>query len=115
MKHSDYVNALKAAAFETGKNLLRREGLKHLPFLFSGPLGIIGNKLVEKIMEVLIKEGEFAIFFKYIDLRVDAQARDFSNAALKNYRTQISGTPEEKAKAEVELIVAFKNFVKLNA
>lgn len=113
-KHSDYVNAIKSVAMKTGKDLLVREGLKRLPFLFAGPLGPLGNKIVEEIMEILIRESEFAIFFKYIDLRVDSQSKDFSDAAVRNYHAQMSGTPEEKAKAEAELIQAFKNFAKLN-
>lgn len=114
VKHSDYVNAIKSVAMKTGKDLLVREGLKHLPFLFVGPLGPLGNKIVEKIMEILIREGEFAVFFKYIDLRVDGQGKDFSDAAVRNYHAQTNGTPEEKAKAEAELIEAFKKFAKLN-
>lgn len=114
MKHSDYVNALKEVAMKTGKDLLVREGLKALPIFFTGPLGIIGTKLAEKVMEILIREGEFAVFFTYIDLRVDAQGKDFSEAAMKNYQVQQTGTAEEKAQAEKELINSFKNFVKLN-
>jgi hypothetical protein len=113
LKNSDYVEAVKQSAFKIGKELLIREGLKSLPFLFTGPFGFVGTMITEKVMEVLIREGEFAVFFKYIDMRVDSQGSDFSKAAMENYRIQLLGTEAEKIEAEKKLIIAFKSFVKL--
>ena len=111
--HQEYVEAIKKSAIATGKKALITYLTKKLPFLFIPVIGPIVSLVLEKVVEILIRETEFAIFFKYIDLRVDAQGRDFSEAAIKNFHVQKSGSPDEIAKAEKELIEKFKSFVVL--
>lgn len=115
MKHSEYVEVIKNTAINLGKKTLMKALLTKVPFLFYGPFGVITELLIEKALVILIRETEFAVFFKYIDMRVDQQGKDFTEAALNNYRIQQNGTPEEKKKSEEELISKFKSFVKLTS
>lgn len=110
MKHQEYVDAIKKSAVATGKKVLVEYFKKQLPFMFLPGLGPITGFVLEKAVEVLVRETEFGIFFQYIDLRVDKQGLDFSQAAIKNYRAQQSGDKDEIAKAEKELIEKFRSF-----
>lgn len=109
--HQEYVDALKKSAVSTGKKALISYLSKKLPFLFIPVIGPIVGLLLGKVVEILVQETEFAIFFVYTDMRVDAQGRAFSNAAMRNYHAQTNGTPEEKLAAEKELIDKFRAFV----
>lgn len=113
MKHSEYVETIKGLATKTGKDLLIREGAKMVPFLFTGPFGFIGTMLAGKVMEILIREGEFAAFFKYMDLRSDSLAKGFEAAMLYNHKMQQEGTDEQKKDAEKKLEDALRAFISL--
>lgn len=113
--HQEYVDIIKKSAVATGKKALVAALTKKLPFLFIPVVGPLVSLLAGKLVEILVRETEFAIFFKYIDLRVDAQGRSFSEAAIKNHKAQVSGTSEEKIKAEKELIEKFREFVVLKS
>ena len=111
MKHSEYVESLKRAAIDTGKRLLIKKVAEKLPFLFLPILGPVTTFALEKIVEILIEQTEFAIFLKYTDMRVDREGREFSEAATENYKAQQSGNLERIAMAEKDLMDKFKNFV----
>ncbi len=113
--HQEYVEAMKNEAIRRGVDALCGEVLRNLPFLMTGPFGIITKFIITKAVTVLIQKTEFGIFFKYIDLRVDSQGKDFSAAAVKNYQIQKTGTPEEIKKSEEELAQKFKNFIMFNS
>ena len=115
MTHQEYVDAIKKSAISTGKKVLVQYLTKKLPFLFFPIIGPVTGLVLEKIVEILVRETEFGIYFKYIDLRVDAQGRAFSEAAIKNYQAQLSGDKDAIAKAEKELIEKFKSFVVLGS
>lgn len=106
--HASYVDSLKKASIALGKDALISYLSKTLPFLFIPVVGPIVSFFLGKLVEILITKTEFAIFIEYIDMRVDAQGSAFSKAALANYQTQQNGTPDEKAKAEKELITRFR-------
>lgn len=114
----EYVELLKSTALSIGKKQILPLLLKQLPAqLTSGFLGAILNPifgfLVGKVLEIAIRETEIGAFFLYIDLRTSAQGRTFEEKMRTNVEKQKNGTPEEKAKAEKELVDAFKAFVKL--
>jgi hypothetical protein len=113
--HQEYVDALKASAIATGKKVLIEALVKRVPFLFIPVIGPLVELIVGKLVEILIQQTEFAIFFKYIDMRVDDQGREFSQAAINNRNMQFHGTPEEKEKAEKELIEKFRAFAILTS
>ena len=96
-----------------GTKLLVKEVAARLPFLFVPILGPFTKIILEKIVVLLFTQTEFAIFFKYIDMRTDFQGREFSQAALANYQAQRTGTPEQKLAAEEKLIKKFTAFVVL--
>ena len=113
MTHQEYVDAIKKSAVSAGKKVLISTLSKKIPFLFVPVIGPVVSLLLGKIVEILVQETEFAIFFKYIDLRVDRQGREFSEAAIRNFHAQQNGSPDERAKTERELIEKFKSFVVL--
>jgi hypothetical protein len=114
----EYVELLKSTALSLGKREIMPLLLSQLPkALTTGFLGAVLSPvlgfIVGKVLEIAIRETEIGAFFLYIDLRTSAQGRDFEKAARANLLKQQTGTPEEKAAAEKELISAFKSFVKL--
>ena len=109
--HQEYVDAVKKAAISTGKKALITYLTKKVPYLFVPVLGPVVSLLLGKVVEILIKETEFAIFFQYIDMRVDGQGRDFSEAVILNHKAHLSGDKDEIIKAEANLIKKFRAFV----
>lgn len=114
MKHSEYVEVIKKTATDLAVKLFLEVLLKEVPFLFWGPFGPLTKAIVTKVVTIVYNKGEMAVFFKYIDMRVDKQGTNFSEAAIRNHIAQQSGTPDEKLKAEADLIIAFKSFAKLS-
>jgi hypothetical protein len=114
MKHSQYVEIIKSTVTDVAIKKILEALLMEAPFLFWGPLGPLTRMLVSKVVTKAYEQGEMAIFFKYIDMRVDSQGRKFSEIAIKNHYVQQHGTEDEKKKSEQELIIAFKSFVKFS-
>jgi hypothetical protein len=109
--HQQYVDSIKESAVSMGKKSLVAYLTKKAPFLFVPVIGPVVSLILGKVVEILVRETEYAIFFQYIDMRVDSQGRAFSEAARKNAEAQRSGTPEQKASAEKELIEKFRALV----
>lgn len=111
MNHQEYVDSLKASAIQIGKDILIREVKKRLPFLFIPILNPVMGYIIGKGVEILINHTEMAIFFFYIDMRVDKQAAVFSQAAVNNYNAQKTGSDYAKMEAEKALIKSFRELV----
>lgn len=114
MKHSEYVKIIQKTLTELAVKKILEALLLEAPFLFWGPLGPFTKMVITKVVTKAYEQGEMAVFFKYIDMRVDAQGSAFSAAAIKNFQVQQTGTEDEKKKSEQELIAAFKSFAKLS-
>ena len=115
-----YVEQLKSTFLALGKEQVLKLLLAQLPAkLTSGFIGSLLNPilgfLVGKILEIAIREAEIGAFFLFIDMRVKSQGKDFDAKMAANLEAQKSGDPVKIAKAEKELLVAFKNFVKLTS
>lgn len=120
MTRDEYVEQLKSTFLSLGKQQVLKLLLAQLPAkLTSGFIGSLLNPilgfLVGKILEIAIREAEIGAFFLYIDMRVKGQGKDFDAKIAANLEAQKSGDPVKIAKAEKELLVAFKNFVKLTS
>jgi len=109
----EYAELIKSAALSAGKTLVMQVLVQRLPFLASAFFNPVAAWLVGKILTIAIKETEFGLFFLYIDLRTNAQGRAFQEAVLHNATAQKTGTPQEKADAEAQLIDSFRRFVRL--
>lgn len=114
----EYVELLKSTALSLGKKQILPLLLAQLPAgMTTGFVGMLLNPIfgfiVGKVLEIAIRETEIGAFFLYIDLRTSAQGKEFEEMMRKNLDAQKSGNPAAIAKAEKELIVAFKAFVKL--
>lgn len=112
----EYVELLKSAALSMGKKAVMEYLRAHLPKLFAGFLGKIANPiigyLVGVVLEIAVRETEMGLFFLYVDLRTSAQGKDFEKQMRANLEAQKTGDLAKIAKAEKELIDAFKAFVK---
>jgi hypothetical protein len=111
VNYQEYVEAVKSTALTTAKKTLISALVKKVPFLFWGPIAPLTAMAVEKGLELLFEQVEFAVYFKYTDLRVDKQGQVFAQVAMENYKVQKNGTEDEKKQSELRLINCFKNFI----
>lgn len=114
-RYADYVIAIKDSAIKTGAESLTKYLIKRFAFLSFGPFAFLVSMLAEKLLTILIKETEHAIYYEYTELVVNAQSVAYKKAVMENYQAQKNGTPQEKKDAEKKLMDAFKSFVKLNS
>lgn len=112
MNRDDYVDLIKSTALDLGQRFVMQYLVAKLPFLAWPIVNPIAGFIVGYVLKIAIRETEMGAFFLFIDTRTNAQGRAFAEAAQKNRDAQTSGTPEEKAKAEAELIGKFREFVK---
>lgn len=102
-----------------GQNILQKSianGVaKSIPFFALGLPNTLLIKLATWLAGVIVDQAEMMIFFKYIDLRTDSQAKDFEAAMIKNHQVQMTGTDQEKKDAEKELTEALNRLVNLRA
>lgn len=113
--HKNFVDSLKTTAIKQGTELLVKALVKRFAFLSFGPFVFLLSFFITKLLEILIRETEYGIYFEYTDFTVDTQAIEYRNAIQKNSKIQMEGTDEEKKLAEKELFDAFKRFVKLSS
>lgn len=111
--HDEYVKVIKATIVEAVTKSTMTALVAILPWLSWSIVYKLAYLIVGKIISIAVYETEMAIFLQYTDLRVGRQGKDFVNAALKNAEMQKSGTPEQKAQAQAELIDRLREFVKL--
>ena len=112
--HDEYVKTLKSTFINLGKKAAVAKITKAIPFLALGPMSALTSMAVEAILTIVVNETETGLFFIYTDMRVNSQGRDFSKAALHNFKMQQSGTKEQKDEAEKALITAFNKLVKFS-
>lgn len=103
-----YIQTIKSILIKSAVDASVAALIRNFTFLnfLCGPISL----LLSKYFNFIFSQAEMLIIFKYIDLRVDNQGREFYNA-LNKYN---SLTDEEKLKNENALINSFRNFIKLN-
>lgn len=125
----EYIGSLKSA-FVSIEVRVTMGLLASLPLMFPAWLAwfapvwafVFKNPLLRKLIEHFLKkfytkktdQAEMAVFFKYIDMRVGAQSKDFEAAALENLIAQKSGDKDAIEKAETNLFNKFEIFVRLD-
>lgn len=109
----EYVDSVKRSFIAIGKDAVMKELLLKVPFLSLPVLNPFAALIVTWILTNIVNMTETGIFFLYIDMRVNSQAKEFEEAAYANRIAQMSGTPEEKKRAEHNLKVAFTKFIRL--
>lgn len=112
MTKQEYVNIIKSTFVNCGTKALMSYLKVQIPFFSLPVVSYLTEKVISYLLDVLANKTETGAFFIYIDFRVSAQGREFSNAALNNFEVQKNGTPEEKANAEKILIDSFRNLIK---
>lgn len=115
MTHKEYVQIVKSMGIEALKTSLLKGVVKQLPFLASGPMNWLTVKVVSWLAEKAAEQAEMMIFFQYIDMRSDSQAKDFEAAMIENHKAQTMGTPEDKKNAEEKLKAALIKLVSLRS
>jgi hypothetical protein len=115
LTRDQYVETIKETALSMGKKLVMDWLVSKAAFMAWAFPNMIAGFFVSKVLEVAIRETEFGLFFLYIDLRTSAQGKDFAEAAIRNQLLQKTGTEQEKADAEADLIRKFRDFVKFTS
>lgn len=110
MSHEQYVDTIKQAALSMGRKLVFEYIKSKIPFLGNFFFGPIVGFFVGKVLEIAFMKTELGLFFLYIDMRTNEQAKVFESAAIKNQNVK---TESEKKNAEIDLINSFRAFVKL--
>jgi len=109
----EYVASVKSAFVTLGKDAVMKLLIQKVPFLSWGFFNPIASMFVGWVLTQVVDATETGLFFLYIDMRVNTQAKDFEQAAYNNYKTRLNGTPEEIKLAEENLKVAFTKFVRI--
>ena len=111
MTQDEYVELLKISALDIGKRAVMKALASRIPLLSGGLPAMIVGVVVEKILRIAILETEMQTFFWYIDMRVSAQGKTFSEYA----RAYHSATPEEKVKLESSYLDSFYKLASLKS
>lgn len=109
----EYVKGLKSAAASLGTNALYAALCAEVPIFANPFLGFFAKQIISEALEFLLDKTEFGAFFIFIDLRVNQQGRAFYEAAVANQKAKLGGSPEEKARAEKQLLESFRALVVL--
>lgn len=115
MKHSEYVEVAKSLAVKVIEKSIIVGVAQAIPFLAIGIPNKALVKLANWLAELIVKQTEMSIFYKYVDFRSDAQAKDFELAMISNHKAQLTGTKEEKDNAEKVLMDSLSRLVSLKS
>lgn len=111
MTRDEYVQLMKDAALDIGKRAVMKRLVSLMPIFGSGFPAYLAGLIVGAVLQSAIKETEMGAFFLYIDMRVDKQGADFSDAA----HAWFNATPEEKSKYEKAYLESFYNLASLKS
>lgn len=81
------------------------------PFLATPGLKQVMDTFLGWIIGKLATDVEMQVFFRYTDIRVSAEGREFIASYQKFEDAKASGTAEEKAAAEAAMFHNFRNLV----
>lgn len=112
MSREEYVATLKSAAVQIGTKAVMASLVAEAPIFANPILGGIAEAIAEHYMNEIVNFAEFGAFFLYIDVRTDQQGQDFFDAAARNVKAKLNGTPEEKALAEKDMLDKFHAFAR---
>jgi hypothetical protein len=114
-KRDDYVSAMKEAFISIGVNAAFTAISASAPWAKAPIINVVVKFILKRILSFVVNAGETSAFFLYIDTRVNSQATEFENAAMKNREAQLHGTEEEKRTAEANLINKFIAFARISS
>jgi hypothetical protein len=114
-KRDDYVSAMKDAFISVGTNAAFVAISGAAPWAKLPIINVVIKFILKRILSFVVNSGETSAFFLYIDTRVNAQATEFENAAMKNREAQLHGSEEEKRIAEANLINKFIAFARISS
>lgn len=115
MKHSEYIEIARGLGVKVLQKSIIGGVVKAIPFFALGLPNTLLVKFATWLAGVIADQAEMMIFFKYIDLRTDSQAKDFEAAMIKNHQVQLTGTDQEKKDAEKILTDALYRLVSLRS
>lgn len=93
-----------------GVDLLMKVAVTNMPFLAWPFFNPITKMIVKWAVKTIATQGETALFFLYIDMRVGNQSEAFEKAALEYANAK---TPEERVRLEKNLKSTFRDFVRI--
>lgn len=113
MKHSEYIEVAKSLGIKVIEKSIVGGVVKAIPFFALGLPNTLLLKFAAWLAGVIAEQVEMGIFFKYVDFRTDAQAKDFELAMVNNHKAKLTGTKEEKDHAEKVLMDSLSRLVSL--
>lgn len=115
MTRTEYIEAIKSAVLSSTVKAVMGMLVEYNGFFALPIINPIIQLIVQWILTAAIRQTELAMFFLYVDLRVNEQGKEFEKAAINNELMQRIGTPKEKADAEKKLIDSFRNLAKFTS
>lgn len=113
----EYVDVIKSSFVSIGSKAVHSGLVTAFPSaaaLLANPFTrFVIDFFIKKLLNFLAKESEMAVFFKYIDMRVGVQAKEFEAAAYANHAAQLTGDKDAIKKAENDLWAKFEPFARL--
>lgn len=106
-----YAEALRIAFFHQAKKVIVNTLVSWLPFLGGSFFSPIFGFIASKIATGLATDGKLLVYFQYIDMRVDAQAKGYGQAAIEYHNALESGDENEIKRTEKILDAKFDAFV----
>jgi hypothetical protein len=115
MSRSTAISVVKFAFVTVARGAIVGWLTAVFPFLANPFLAMTIRHFVDDFLTFLTDVAETKAFFEYIDFRTSEQGRKFFASAEENYLAHQSGDAERVKRAEHNLKVDFKNFVKFTS
>lgn len=115
LTRDDYAAIIRDGAQSVGTESALNLLVLHVPIFANPVLNKIARLVISKILEKLIQQTEFGMFYAYVDIRTSAQGRAFIEAVQARKALGKDATPEEKEKAEHDQIRRFAELASWNS
>lgn len=106
-----YAEALKTAFFFQASKTIIQSLTAWMPFLGGSFFYPVVGFVAAKIAMALATDAKLIIYFQYIDMRVDAQAKGYGQAAIDYHNALESGDENEIKRTEKILDAKFDALV----
>lgn len=115
MTLDQWVNGIKNALVVTGVRSASAYLTAQLPFLKWPILNGVLEAVLTNMFEDIYSKPEMAAFFKYIDVRVTKQGKNFEKAVAEHLQAKLTGNKEKIKNAENELWLKFADLARLTS
>lgn len=114
MDTQTFVNINKSYFISCSTIALKGALVGYFPFIAIPPWSYVYDKIAGFLINKLADGLEMTSFFIYIDIRTDLQGKVYFKAKMAGLEAEKTGDQIKIKEAEIEIIKAFRNFVKFN-